>query len=67
MTSQNQDPAQGEVPSLTITDTMVCLQTEPSMAALSEAEQAAERARCRYLYPTNGQKPVTSVVELGKG
>jgi hypothetical protein len=27
---------------------------------------SAERVRCRYLHPTNGQKLVTSVVELGK-
>jgi hypothetical protein len=36
------------------------------MAALGEAQQAAERARCRYLHPTNRQKLVTPVVELGK-
>jgi hypothetical protein len=24
------------------------------------------RVRCRYLYPTNGQKQLTPVVELGK-
>ena len=28
--------------------------------------QAAERVRCRYLHPTNGQKQLTPVVELGK-
>jgi hypothetical protein len=37
------------------------------MAALREAQGAAERVRCRYLYPTNGQKWRTPVVELGKG
>jgi hypothetical protein len=37
------------------------------MAALREAHQAAERVKCRYLYTTNGQKPETPVVELGKG
>jgi hypothetical protein len=26
-----------------------------------------KRVRCRYLNPTNRQKPETSVVELGKG
>ena len=36
------------------------------MAALQEAQQAAERVRCRYLHPTNGQKLLTPVVELGK-
>jgi hypothetical protein len=30
------------------------------------AQQAAERFRCRYLYPTNEQKLLTPVVELGK-
>jgi hypothetical protein len=37
------------------------------MAALQEAQQAAERVKCRYLHPTNGQKPGTPGVELGKG
>jgi hypothetical protein len=36
------------------------------MAALGDAQQAGERVRCRYLHPTNGQKPGTPVVELGK-
>ena len=40
---------------------------ESSMAALQEAQQAAERARCRYLWPTSGQKLLTPGVELGKG
>jgi hypothetical protein len=31
-----------------------------------KAQQVAERLRCRYLYPSNGQKLVTPVVELGK-
>jgi hypothetical protein len=35
------------------------------MAALREAQQAAKRVRCRY--PTNGKKPGTLMVELGKG
>ena len=39
---------------------------EPSMASLLEAQQAAERVRCRYLYPTNGQKLLTPVAVLGK-
>ena len=37
------------------------------MAALREAQGAAERVRCRYLYPTNGQKPRTPVAKLWKG
>ena len=28
--------------------------------------KATERVRCRYLHPTNGQKLLTPVVELGK-
>jgi hypothetical protein len=37
------------------------------MTALRKTQQAAERVRCRYLHPTNGQKLLTLVVELGKG
>jgi hypothetical protein len=37
------------------------------MAALQEAQQAAERVRGRYLHPTNGQKHRTPVAESGKG
>jgi hypothetical protein len=36
------------------------------MTALQKTQQAAERDRCRYLHPTNGQKLVTPVVKLGK-
>jgi hypothetical protein len=32
-----------------------------------KTQQAAERVRCRYLHPANGQKLLTAVVELGKG
>jgi hypothetical protein len=39
---------------------------EPIMTALQKTQQAAERVTCRYLYPTNGQKQLTPVVELGK-
>jgi hypothetical protein len=38
----------------------------PSMTALWKTQQAAERVRCKYLHPTNGQKLLTPVVELGK-
>jgi hypothetical protein len=31
-----------------------------------KAQQATERVRCRYLHPTNGQKQLSPVVELGK-
>jgi hypothetical protein len=37
------------------------------MTALWKTQKAAERVRCRYLHPTNGQKLLTLVVELGKG
>jgi hypothetical protein len=36
------------------------------MTALWKIQQAAERVRCRYLHPINGQKQLTPVVELGK-
>jgi hypothetical protein len=36
------------------------------MTALWKAQQAAERVRCRYLHPTNEQKQLTLVVELGE-
>jgi hypothetical protein len=35
------------------------------MTALQKAQQAVERARCRYLQATNVQKMVNPVVELG--
>jgi hypothetical protein len=34
----------------------------PSMTAFWKTQLAAERVRCRYLHPTNGQKQVTSAV-----
>jgi hypothetical protein len=37
----------------------------PSMITFQKMQQAAKRVRCRYLYPTNGQKQLT-LVELGK-
>jgi hypothetical protein len=36
------------------------------MTALQKTQQAIERVRCRYLHPTNGQKQLTPVVDLGK-
>jgi hypothetical protein len=36
------------------------------MAALGEAQQAAEKVRFRYKYPANEQKPETPLVELGE-
>jgi hypothetical protein len=36
------------------------------MTALRKTKQKAERIRCRYLYPTYGEKQLTSDVELWK-
>jgi hypothetical protein len=35
------------------------------MTALQKTQQETERVRCIYLHPTNGQKQLTPVVELG--
>jgi hypothetical protein len=37
------------------------------MTILQKTQQTAERVRYRYLHPTNGQKLLAHVVELGKG
>jgi hypothetical protein len=36
------------------------------MTVLRKTQQPAERVRCRYLHPTNGQKQLTPIVELWK-
>jgi hypothetical protein len=36
------------------------------MTVIQKTQQAAERVRCRYLLPTNEEKQLTPVVELGK-
>jgi hypothetical protein len=36
------------------------------MTAQGKTQQAAERVRCIYLHPTNRQKLLTPVVELGE-
>jgi hypothetical protein len=36
------------------------------MTAVQKTQQVAERVRCRYLHPTNGQKLLTPVVERRK-
>jgi hypothetical protein len=38
----------------------------PIMIALLKIQKAAERVRCRYLHPTNGQKQLMPIVVLGK-
>jgi hypothetical protein len=35
------------------------------MTALRKTQQAAERVRCRYLHPTNGQKQLKEFEEKG--
>ena len=67
MTGPKWDLAQGEAPRPdAITETMECSQKGTYHTALQKTQQAAERVRGRYLHPTNGQKLVTPVVELGK-
>ena len=39
---------------------------ESIRTALQKTQQAAERARCRYLHPTNEQELLTHVIKLGK-
>ena len=62
MTGPEEDPAQGEVPR---PDTITHIKGS-IMTVLQKTQQAAERVRCRYLHPANGQKQLTPVVELGK-
>ena len=38
----------------------------PNMTALLKTQQAAERVRCRYLHPINGQKQLITIVEIWK-
>ena len=61
------DPAEGEVPMPDIiTEAMEHSEKQPIMTTFRKIQQAAARVRCRYLHPTNGQKWVSHVVELGK-
>ena len=61
MTGPKWDPVQGTVPRPdTVTEAMEQSQKETT---LWKSQQAAERVRCRYLDPTNGQKLLTHVVE----
>ena len=39
---------------------------EPSMTVPRKTQQAAERVKCSFLHPTNVQKQLTPVVELGE-
>ena len=57
----------GRPQSLTLLLRLWCANKKgPNMIALQKTQQAAERIRCRYLHPTNGQKLLTLVAELGK-
>jgi hypothetical protein len=61
------DPAQGRSQGLTLLLRLWNTHKKgPSMTAFQKTQQAAERVRCRYLHPTNGQKLLIPVVELGK-
>ena len=65
MTDPKWDPAQGEVPrSDIITEAIECSQKGSYHDC--PTQKAAERFRCRYLHPTNGQKQLTAVTELRK-
>ena len=67
MKSPNRDLAQGEAARTdTNTNPMVCLKTGTYHDWSLKGKKPAERVRCRYLHPTNGQKLVTPVVELRK-
>ena len=67
MTDPNWDPDQGEAPRPDTTTEVLCAHKKrPIMTALQKNQQAAESIRCRYLHPTNGQKLLTPVVEIGK-
>ena len=60
------DPAQeGALRPNTITEAMECSQKGTYHDCPLKDPTAAERVICRYLYPTNGQKLLTPVVELG--
>jgi hypothetical protein len=39
------------------------LQKGPIMTVLQKTQQAAEKVKCIYLHPTNGQKQLTPVAE----
>ena len=64
---RSSDRPKGEVPGLTLLLRLWSAHKKGSiMTALWKTQQAAERGRCSYLHPTDGQKLMTSVVELGK-
>ena len=63
----NWDPTQGKAQGLTLLLRICCAyKNRPIMTALGKFQQAAERVRDRYLQPTNGQKLLTPMVELGE-
>jgi hypothetical protein len=65
VTGPKWDPDQGEAQGLTLLLRLWSTHKDgPTMTVLQKIQQAAERDRCRH--PTNGQKQMTPVVELGK-
>jgi hypothetical protein len=66
-TVPKRDPAQGEAQGLTLLLRLWNTHKKgPIMTAFQKTQQAAERIRCRYLHPTNGQKLLIFVAELEK-
>jgi hypothetical protein len=61
------ESAQGEASRpVTTTEAMECSRKGPYHDCSLKDPTRAERVSCRYLYPTNGQKLLTPVVELRK-
>jgi hypothetical protein len=64
---QSRIQLKGSSQGLTILLRLWCAHKQgPGITAFQKTQQAAEWVRCRSLYPTNGQKQLTPVVELGK-
>jgi hypothetical protein len=67
VTGPKWDPAQGRSQVLTLLLRLWnAYKKGPSMTLLQKTQQEAKNVRCRYLYPINGQKLLTPVVELEK-
>ena len=68
MTGPKWNPTQGDLPRQnTITEAMEHSQKGIYHACpLKDPNKQLKKIRCRYLHPTNGQKLLTSFVELWK-
>jgi hypothetical protein len=67
VTGQNCTKLKGKPQGLTLLLRLLyAYKVGPVMTALQNVQQAAERVTCRCLHPTNGQKLLTPVAELGK-